>query len=393
MATGGINYMWSTGSTSNSIIITNPGTYFVTATNSLGCSRSDSLVVTQLPLPTISITGDASICQGETVTLTATGASQYVWNTQDVGAVVSMTPQTTTVYTVTATNAQGCTNTASRTVAVQALPNVQISGTLTLCQGQTTTLTATGGFTYLWNNGSTSNSIQATEDGNYTVVATAANGCSNSQTVTLTVHPVPVMSITGNTTLCANETETLTATGAASLSPYYSYTLDDATKKSALSKLGSKFGAPALMSSLAYATMLSAMRSGEQLTAEQAFIITGIDVTKVEASPKVSISSFSLADGITLAVDPSATVDGEEVSSTAPLTIKVYVTLSVQYTDNLASATWTEAARKTMQLTLASGERKIGADELTDVNDALREAVAEHGSGCYFRVVVEVGEK
>ena len=184
-----------------------------------------------------------------------------------------------------------------------------------------------------------------------------------------------------------------TATGAASLSPYYSYTLDDATKKSALSKLGSKFGAPALMSSLAYATMLSAMRSGEQLTAEQAFIITGIDVTKVEASPKVSISSFSLADGITLAVDPSATVDGEEVSSTAPLTIKVYVTLSVQYTDNLASATWTEAARKTMQLTLASGERKIGADELTDVNDALREAVAEHGSGCYFRVVVEVGEK
>ena len=216
MATGGINYMWSTGSTSNSIIITNPGTYFVTATNSLGCSRSDSLVVTQLPLPTISITGDASICQGETVTLTATGASQYVWNTQDVGAVVSMTPQTTTVYTVTATNAQGCTNTASRTVAVQALPNVQISGTLTLCQGQTTTLTATGGFTYLWNNGSTSNSIQATEDGNYTVVATAANGCSNSQTVTLTVHPVPVMSITGNSTLCANETETLTATGAAS---------------------------------------------------------------------------------------------------------------------------------------------------------------------------------
>ena len=183
------------------------------------------------------------------------------------------------------------------------------------------------------------------------------------------------------------------ATDAASLSPYYSYTLDDAKKKSALSELGTKFGAPALKSSLAYATMLSAMRSGEQLTAEQAFIITGIDVTKVEASPKVSISSFSLADGITLAVDPSATVDGEEVSSTAPLTIKVYVTLSVQYTDNLASATWTEAARKTMQLTLASGERKIGADELTDVNDALREAVAEHGSGCYFRVVVEVGEK
>ncbi|MBR4136394.1 MAG: T9SS type A sorting domain-containing protein [Bacteroidales bacterium] len=213
-ATGGINYVWSTGSTNQTIVISNPGTYFVTATNSLGCSRMDSLHITQIALPTITITGDATICQGETVTLTASGAAQYVWNTQDVGAMLSVTPQTTTVYTVTATSAQGCTNTASRTVAVNQLPDVQISGPLTLCQGQTSTLSATGAFSYLWSDGNTSASIQAAADGNYTVVGTAANGCQNSQTVHLTVHPVPAMSILGNNTLCSNETETLTATGA-----------------------------------------------------------------------------------------------------------------------------------------------------------------------------------
>ena len=207
--TGGNNYMWSTGSTNSSITVSTPGTYFVTATNSLGCSRADSVHVTQLALPTITLQGNNNICAGETSTLTATGAAQYVWNTQDVGSVISVMPQTTTVYTVTATNAQGCSTTASRTV-----PNVQIAGALTICQGETTTLTASGGFSYMWSTGSNMTSIQASENGNYTVIATAVNGCQASQTVTLTVNPVPIMSIQGNPTLCANESQTLTASGA-----------------------------------------------------------------------------------------------------------------------------------------------------------------------------------
>ncbi|MCR4965534.1 MAG: T9SS type A sorting domain-containing protein [Bacteroidales bacterium] len=214
--TGGNNYMWSTGSTNSTVTLINPGTYFVTATNSLGCSRADSVHITHLPLPEVTITGDNSICNGETATLTASGAAQYTWNTQDVGATISVMPQTTTVYTVTATNAQGCSATASRTLTVKALPDVQIAGNLTICQGESTTLTATGGFSYLWNNGSTSSNIQASDNGNYTVLATAANGCQASETVTLNVNPVPVMSILGSSSFCSNQTQTLTATGATS---------------------------------------------------------------------------------------------------------------------------------------------------------------------------------
>ncbi|MBO7491699.1 MAG: T9SS type A sorting domain-containing protein [Bacteroidales bacterium] len=212
--TGGNNYTWSTGSTNNSITVSTPGTYFVTATNSLGCSRADSVHVTQLPLPVVTLQGENNICAGQAAMLTATGAAQYVWSTQDVGSVISVMPQTTTIYTVTATNAQGCSTTASRTVTVNALPDVQIAGVLTICQGETTNLSASGAFSYMWSTGSNSANITVSEGGNYTVVGTAVNGCQASQTVTLTVNPVPVMSIQGSPTLCTNESQTLVATGA-----------------------------------------------------------------------------------------------------------------------------------------------------------------------------------
>ncbi len=214
--TGGNNYVWSNGSTSSSMVVSMPGLYFVTATNSLGCSRRDSVVVTQLPLPQITISGNANVCQGESTVLTADGASQFVWNTQDNGPSLYVTPQATTIYTVTGTNAQGCSASASKTVTVNALPNVQISGPLVICQGQSSTLTATGGNTYQWSTGSTAANIQASQSGNYTVVATSANGCSASQTVNLTVNPAPVVSISGDATLCENQTQTLTAQGASS---------------------------------------------------------------------------------------------------------------------------------------------------------------------------------
>ena len=184
-----------------------------------------------------------------------------------------------------------------------------------------------------------------------------------------------------------------TASGAGSVSPYYSYYLSDSEKKSVVSGLGSKFGAPALSSSFAYAAMLSAAQSGGTITPEQAFILTGVDWTKLEATPKVSITSFSLVDGVTLVVDPTATFDGEEVSSTDPLVVTVYVTLKVQYTEDLASGAWTDAASATLNLTLASGEQTVGGDVLDSVNAALLKTVDEHGSGCYFRVMVEVGER
>jgi len=183
------------------------------------------------------------------------------------------------------------------------------------------------------------------------------------------------------------------AASADSVSPYYSYYLGDEAKKEAVCDLGSNFDAPALNSLFAFAAMRSSALSGDALSAEQAFILTGVDWTRLEASPKVTITSFSLTDGITLSVDPTATFDGESVPSTDPLVVTAYVTLTVQYTSDLASGEWNDAASLTLNLTLASGEQTVPPEMLAGVNEALAGAAAENESGCYFRVKVEVGER
>ncbi|MEI8253912.1 MAG: hypothetical protein WCG25_09525, partial [bacterium] len=76
-ATGGTNYLWSTGSTAASITVnpSNTTTYFVTITGSNGCSMTLNSTVTVNPIPNGTVTPSQSICAGTTVTLTATGGT------------------------------------------------------------------------------------------------------------------------------------------------------------------------------------------------------------------------------------------------------------------------------------------------------------------------------
>lgn len=212
-ANGGTTYLWSTGASTSSINIQNPGTYFVTVTNSVGCQRSDSVVIGVYDQPSVSISGQSPLCLGSTSTLTASGCYTYSWSTSETGPSIVIRPQETTTYTVTGTDVNGCRATATKTVVVEELPNVQIAGILEICQGDTTTLTATGGTAYIWSNGNTTNSIRVSDAGNYTVVATNEHGCSASKTETLTVYTRPVTHINGANTLCSNQTAELTATG------------------------------------------------------------------------------------------------------------------------------------------------------------------------------------
>ncbi|MCQ2284071.1 MAG: T9SS type A sorting domain-containing protein [Bacteroidales bacterium] len=212
-ANGGMNYAWSTGASSNSINIAQPGTYYVTVTNSVGCERADSVNIALYQNPTVNITGNALLCKGSSEVLSATGAQNYNWSTGENNDAIVIMPNETTVYTVTGTDINGCSAVATKIVNVEELPEVEISGALAICQGFATTLTATGGASYVWNNGNTTPSIQVDAAGNYTVVATSIHGCTASKSETVIVHPNPVASIVGANTLCSNQTTVLRATG------------------------------------------------------------------------------------------------------------------------------------------------------------------------------------
>ena len=213
-ANDGVSYLWNNDSTNASITIGTAGMYTVTATNAQGCSATASTYVTVNALPTPTISGITTICQGEATTLTANGGTLYQWSDNSTNA--SITVNTPGQYMVTATNAQGCSATASSYVTVNALPVPTISGNTSICQGTTTMLTANGGTSYLWSNSSTSTSISVGTAGMYTVTATNAQGCSAAASTYVTVNALPTPTISGNTSICQGETTTLTASGGVS---------------------------------------------------------------------------------------------------------------------------------------------------------------------------------
>lgn len=90
-----------------------------------------------------------------------------------------------------------------------------ITGTPSFCQGGSTTLTSSPANFYLWSNGATTQSIPVTISGNYSVTVSSASGCSAASTIT-TVISIPVPTVTVNSpTICAGQSATLTAGGAA----------------------------------------------------------------------------------------------------------------------------------------------------------------------------------
>jgi hypothetical protein len=222
-APGGYSYLWSNGATSQSINVTTGGSYSVTVTNASGCSATSApttVTVNAAPsTPTVTAGSATTFCAGGSVTLTAPAGYSYLWSNGATSQSISAT--TSGSYSVTVTNGSGCSTTSATTNvtvhAVPSTPSITPSGSTTFCAGGSVTLTAPSGFSYLWSNGATSQSINVTAGGSYSVTVTNANGCSStSSATTVTVHANPATpSITpsGATTFCAGGSVTLTAPG------------------------------------------------------------------------------------------------------------------------------------------------------------------------------------
>jgi len=213
---------------------TTAGTYTVSLTvNNPNGSDNTTQVITVNPAPTVTATPSSSvICSGQSVTLTAGGASTYTWNPGSLsGSPVNDTPASTTTYTLTGTDSNGCTDTAQVTVTVQSCspPTAVINPPTSVCEGYPVNFgdNSTGGPTS-WNwtfPGATpptstaqnpTNVLWSTA-GSYTVtlIVSNANGSDTDQVVYI-VNPLPVVVITASDdTICSASSVTLTGSGAA----------------------------------------------------------------------------------------------------------------------------------------------------------------------------------
>jgi gliding motility-associated-like protein len=217
-SSGAANYIWTPGNLSGSSVVVNPSantTYTVIGSNG-SCADTMTVDVAVTAGPTVSVTsGNASICPGSSATLTASGASAYVWSSGGTTATETVTPASTQTYTVTGTDANGCTATATYTVTVFTAPAVSISGSNSICIGDTVTLTASGATSYTWNTSATSTSISVNPSANttYTVTGTDANGCTATATYSVTVNNPPVATVSGTSGICEGTGAILTASG------------------------------------------------------------------------------------------------------------------------------------------------------------------------------------
>jgi gliding motility-associated-like protein len=212
-ASGGNSYSWVgpngyTSSAQNPVLVagTNTiGTYTVTGFNTFNCSSTNNTSIIVLPKPIVAITpASATICNADSVLLTASGGNSYVWApttglTAPTAASTFAKPITTTIYTVVVTGANTCTDSAKIKVQVLQKPIVNAGEDIVLIKGQTAILQGSIdaiSTNYFWtpidflNNPNSLNPITtATKNMEYVLHAQSTLGCgSTTDTVLVKVY-------------------------------------------------------------------------------------------------------------------------------------------------------------------------------------------------------------
>lgn len=209
------SYSWSSGESTEPLLVTEPGTYEVTVTDNLGCTGVNTTFVPSAGVQNVNVVATApSICPGQLDTLRITGGgfSQIQWS--NGGSGITNIVNQAGVYDVTVTNGNGCTATTSITVGANQLLTPQIANP-TLCVGGTAALNVTGGTfaNYNWSTGQTTSGITINSPGTYTVsVYNGAGTCPAKTSITVNQAATPAAQIAMPPLLtCAHITSTINA--------------------------------------------------------------------------------------------------------------------------------------------------------------------------------------
>lgn len=230
------NYIWTPGALSGSNVVVTASTnpiYTVTGSGS-SCNSTQTLAITIFPLPNLSVSGNNTICIGDALTQTVSGAVTYSWSNNVLGSVLTATPNMNTTYTVTGIDANTCVNSTTTQVFVNPLPTVTaVSNQPSVCAGASVSLGATGAVSYSWN-AVAGNSIFVTNPTIttiYTVTGIDLNSCINSKTVSVIAVPLPSITIASTKTIiCKGEKNILTVGGASS----YTWALTPVSSQTAI---------------------------------------------------------------------------------------------------------------------------------------------------------------
>ena len=221
-------YSWSSGPATNTFTaapsVAGSYNYTATAKDANNCTITAVASASFIPLPPLSLSS-VSICPQQVGTLTVSGANSYTWSTGVNTATLTDNPLSTTAYSVVGT-ASGCTSIATASILLKSVPDPTISSNGPVCSNKILDLYGSGGINYLWAGpaGFMSllqnpqiNPVNINNGGVYNVTVTAANSCTASSSISVTVNATPVLSATG-ATVCNTQTINLSAIAPAAIS-------------------------------------------------------------------------------------------------------------------------------------------------------------------------------
>ncbi|MEO0405132.1 MAG: hypothetical protein AAF193_09705, partial [Bacteroidota bacterium] len=221
--TGDGNISWGIPGESNGDVDVQPEettVYTLTSVGVNGCVASDDIVITVNEIPEADAGEDQTICDGESLELSATGGEEYLWQDLGSGATQTVSPSGTTTYVVTVTNATNCSFVDQVTIEVNPSPTISVNEDAAICAGESISLEANGTGELEWDQGLGSESIiQVTPAETTTYVATATNEfqCSTEAMVTVEVLDLPEVNAGDDMAICAGESVMLAGLGEGTL--------------------------------------------------------------------------------------------------------------------------------------------------------------------------------
>ncbi|MEZ5039338.1 MAG: SdrD B-like domain-containing protein [Saprospiraceae bacterium] len=199
---GGITYPYQSADNAGSLIVSDlgEGSYALSVRwgNDECPLNLGTATLSNQASPTVNVGEDKTICEGNEITLTATGSGNgtlsYTWSNGATGPSIIVSPINNQKYTVTIEDENGCTQTDEVEVFVNPSPHVAAGPDVSICAGQgieliATVIDGTPDYSYLWSNGETTAAITVNPfvTTTYTVIVTDSKGCSDTDQVIVTV--------------------------------------------------------------------------------------------------------------------------------------------------------------------------------------------------------------
>lgn len=218
----GASFAWQSGATTQTQAVSAAGSYQVTVTNTNLCQTSDTIQIGVLALPVVSLGNDTSICDGDTLIINAQNiTSNYSWQNGSSNQTFNATAAGN--YSVTVTDTNTCSNQDTLVLGIYSLPIVNLGNDTSICDQDTLMLDAQNPTaTFVWQNGSTNQTFNATVAGNYRVTVTDTNTCQASDNINLGIFSLPIVNLGPDTSICDGDSYALNA-----LNPGASYLWQD----------------------------------------------------------------------------------------------------------------------------------------------------------------------